>query len=180
VNLEEAHIGILNILESIPRLRVVTPVVPVVISDPRSQGETLPSTHQDTLGNRTESVLDDIIFNLPHDPAIRVVDLERHLDLLFVYGARKNFLICPSCLDHILVPKFERVVALGVGCEDPDTVDADVLIRLVNYSIPTVTTDVPTIRAGVSEPSKEFEGLSSILTAHLGYSVTQCTHSQHL
>jgi hypothetical protein len=47
----------------------------VVISDPRTQGETLPSTHQDSLGDRTESVLDDIIFNLPYDPAIRVIDL---------------------------------------------------------------------------------------------------------
>ena len=180
MDLEEAHIGILNIPESFPRLRVVTPVVPVVISDPRSQGETLSRTHQDALGNRTESVLDDIIFNLTHNSAIRVIDLERHLEFLFVDGARKSFLICPSCLDYILVAEFERVVALGVGCEDPGTIDADVLIRLVNDGVPTVSTDVPTIRAGVSEPSKEFEGLSTKLTAHLGHSVTQCTHSQHL
>jgi hypothetical protein len=172
MDFKEANVRILNILESIPRLRVVTPVMPIVISDPRTQGETLPSTHQDSLGDRTESVLDDIIFNLPHDPAIRVIGLERHLYLLLVDGARKSFLKCPSCLDHILVAEFEGVISLGVGCEDPGAVDADVLIRLVNDGIPTVTTDVPTIRAGVPEPSKEFEGLSSKLTAHLGYSVT--------
>lgn len=180
MDLEKAHIGILNIPKSIPRLRVVTPVVPIVISDPRTKGQTLPRTHQDALGDRTESVLDNIIFNLPHDSAIRVINLERHLNLFFVDGARKSFLKCPSCLDHILIAKFERVVSLGVGCEDPGTVDSDVLIWLVNYSVPAVTTDVPSIRAGVSEPSKEFEGLSSILTAQHGYSVTQCTHSHYL
>jgi hypothetical protein len=75
MDFKEANVRILNIPESIPRLRVVTPVMPIVISDPRTQGETLPSTHQDSLGDRTESVLDDIIFNLPYDPAIRVIDL---------------------------------------------------------------------------------------------------------
>jgi len=180
VDLEKAHIGILNIPESIPRFRVVTPVVPIVISDPRTEGQTLPCTHQDTLGDRTESVLDDVIFNLSHDSTIRVIDLERHLYLFFVYGASKRFLKCPSCLDHILIPKFERVISLGVGCEDPGTVDSDVLIRLVNDGIPAVTTDVPSIGAGVSEPSKEFEGLSSILISQHGYSVTQCTHSHYL
>jgi hypothetical protein len=172
VDLEKAHIGIYNIPEPIPRLRVVTPVVPIIICDPRTQGETLPRTHQDALGDRAESVLDDVIFNLPHNSAIRVIDLERHLDLLLVDGASKSFLKCASCLDHILVAVFEGVVALGIRCEDPGTVDADVLSRLVNDGVPAVTTDVPTIRAGVSEPSKEFEGLSSILTAQHGYSVT--------
>ena len=180
MDLEQAQIGILNIPEPVPRLRVVTPVVPIVIGDPRTKGETLSRTHQDALGDLTESVLDDVIFNLPHDSTIRVIDLERHLDLLFVDGARKGFLKCPSCLDHILIAVFEGVVALGIGCEDPGTVDADVLSRLVNDGVPAVTSDVPTIGAGVSEPSKKFEGLSSILTAQHGYSVTQCTHSDYL
>jgi hypothetical protein len=102
-------------------------------------------------------VFNDMIFDRSDYSIFTVWRIYRHDDIFYINWACKNFLSRVSSLDDVLIPIFKRMISNWMRGEDTHSINSNWASRLECYSIPTISSNVPSIWPSVSKSSIKFE-----------------------